>query len=292
MKNLLISFSGGETSAFMSQWLVRHAHEFGYENLVFVFANTGFENEETLDFVEECDEAFGLNVYWIEAVVHHGQRKSSTHRLTSFENASRDAQPFEEVIKKYGIPNVAFPHCTRELKERPIISFASQYFDGEPYHTAIGIRADEVDRVNENRIQKGFIYPLISKQMIPATKRHINFFWSNQPFRLRLKGYQGNCITCWKKHQNKLYQIARENPVAFEFMDRMEKKYGRVGAEFLQDPKANDRVFFRGQRSAQQILSEADGWQGKVIDDSVDTSFQLSLLESESCEVFSECHSS
>jgi 3'-phosphoadenosine 5'-phosphosulfate sulfotransferase (PAPS reductase)/FAD synthetase len=45
MKNLLVSFSGGETSAFMAQWLNNHYEGLGYENIVFVFANTGLENE-------------------------------------------------------------------------------------------------------------------------------------------------------------------------------------------------------------------------------------------------------
>ena len=52
MENLLVSFSGGETSAFMAQWLNNHYEEYGYKNIVFVFANTGLENEQTLEFVE------------------------------------------------------------------------------------------------------------------------------------------------------------------------------------------------------------------------------------------------
>lgn len=62
--------------------------------------------------------------------------------------------------------------------------------------------------------------------MIPTNKPMINFYWKNMPFRLELKGYQGNCKTCWKKSDKKLYQIAKENPNAFDFMKRMEDKYG------------------------------------------------------------------
>jgi hypothetical protein len=75
-----------------------------------------------------------------------------------------------EMIKKYGIPNQAFPHCTRETKQVPINKFAKDYFNGEPYWTAQ-----------------------------PITKQKINFWWKQQDFRLELKGYQGNCVTCWKK---------------------------------------------------------------------------------------------
>lgn len=231
-KNLLVSFSGGETSAFMAQWLNNHYDELGYENIVFVFANTGLENEQTLEFVERCDKHFKLNVQWVEADVQQGARKGTGYYMTDFDNASRKGEPFEAMIKKYGIPNQAFPHCTRELKQAPIKAFGKVWFNGEKYHTAIGIRQDEADRMNAKAKEMGFIYPLISSKMIPATKPMINFYWRSMPFRLELKGYQGNCVTCWKKADKKLYQIAQENPKAFEFMADMERKYPRVGFEF------------------------------------------------------------
>jgi hypothetical protein len=231
-KNLLVSFSGGETSAFMAQWLNNHYEEYGYENIVFVFANTGLENEQTLEFVERCDKHFKLNVQWVEADVQQGIRKGTGFYRTDFDNASRKGEPFEAIIKKYGIPNQAFPHCTRELKQAPIKAFGKDWFNGEKYHTAIGIRQDEADRMNAKAKEMGFIYPLISSKMIPATKPMINFYWRSMPFRLELKGYQGNCATCWKKADKKLYQIAQENPKAFEFMAEMERKYPRVGNEF------------------------------------------------------------
>jgi hypothetical protein len=231
-KNLLVSFSGGETSAFMAQWLNNHYEEYGYENIVFVFANTGLENEQTLEFVERCDKHFKLNVQWVEADVQQGLRKGTGFYRTDFDNASRRGEPFEAIIKKYGIPNQAFPHCTRELKQAPIKVFGKDWFNGEKYHTAIGIRQDEADRMNAKAKEMGFIYPLISSKMIPATKPMINFFWKQMHFRLELKGYQGNCATCWKKADKKLYQIAQENPKAFEFMAEMERKYPRVGNEF------------------------------------------------------------
>lgn len=231
-KNLLVSFSGGETSAFMAQWLNNHYEEHGYENIVFVFANTGLENEQTLEFVERCDKHFGLKVQWVEADVQQGIRKGTGYYRTDIDNASRKGEPFEAMIKKYGIPNQAFPHCTRELKQAPIKAFAKDWFNGEKYHTAIGIRQDEADRINAKAREMGFIYPLISSKMIPATKPMINFYWRSMPFRLELKGYQGNCATCWKKADKKLYQIAQENPKAFDFMMQMERKYPRVGFEF------------------------------------------------------------
>lgn len=268
----------------MAQWLNNHYEQLGYENIVFVFANTGLENEQTLEFVDRCDKYFGLNVQWVEADVQHGERKGTLHRMTDFKNASRNGEPFEEVIKKYGIPNQAFPHCTRELKQAPIHSFSKKWFKGEKYHTAIGIRKDEIDRMNAKAKEMGFIYPLISSKMIPANKAMINFYWRSMPFRLELKGYQGNCATCWKKADKKLYQISKENPRAFDFMARME-------AEYPFDKNGNKVTFFRNHRSVQDILREAKQWNGKIRNDADFYSYQLDLLGGESCEVFSECGS-
>lgn len=286
-KNLLVSFSGGETSAFMAQWLLKHKQdEF---NMVFVFANTGEENEETLEFVEKCDKHFGLNVYWVEAVVHHGKRKGTTHKVVDYKTASRNGEPFENIISKYGIPNQAFPHCTRETKLNPITSFTKEYFGSKDYYTAIGIRSDEADRMNAKYKENKLIYPLISKDFIPMTKPKINFYWKQQPFRLNLKGYQGNCKTCWKKSDKKLYVIAQENPEYFDFMNRMEEKYPRVGSEFKKDDSCNDRVFFRKNRTAKDILKESKDFAGTVKDDAQIYDVELDLFESESCEVWSNC---
>jgi hypothetical protein len=335
MKNLLVSFSGGETSGFMAQWIKKHLED-SYDRVVYVFANTGLENEQTLEFVEQCDNYWKLNVQWVEASVNFGERKGTGYWLTDFDNAKRKGEPFEAIIQKYGIPNQAFPHCTRELKQAPIKAFAKDWFDGEKYDTAIGIRIDEADRMNAKAKEMRFIYPLINREMIPATKPMINFFWKQMHFRLELKGYQGNCLTCWKKADKKLFQIYKENPKAFDFMDRMERKYPRVGFEFEKEYPdyylinetieknepmeigkpiyiyegeeeeeligyvekcerrkriAKDRTFFRGNRSATDIMCQAENWKGIIKNDADEYSYQIDLLGGDSCEVFSECGS-
>ena len=278
MKNLLVSFSGGETSAFMAQWIKNHLHDL-YDEIVFVFANTGLENEQTLEFVQKCDEHFNLKVQWVESRVYHNERKGTGYNKVDFETASRKGEPFEEIIKKYGIPNQAFPHCTRELKLSAINKFAKDFFNGEKYDTAIGIRIDEIDRMNDNYKKNRLVYPLIHKEMMPASKQMINFYWKKMPFKLDLKGYQGNCLTCWKKSDKKLYQIAKETPKAFDFMHNMEVKYGS-------NDKIKNNTFFRKNRSTIDIMDEAKKWNGSVKDDSVNG---WSLFDNESCEVFSSC---
>lgn len=290
-ENLLVSFSGVETSAFMAQWIQNHLEDKVYKNVVYCFANTGLENEQTLEFVKKCDDHFNFKTKWIQARTRIG-RKSTSYWHIDFETAARKGEPFEELIQKYGIPNQAMPHCTRELKQNPIKAFARDYFNGEKYDTAIGIRSDEADRMNAKAKENGFIYPLINRQMIPTTKPMVNFFWKQMPFRLELKGYQGNCLTCWKKSDKKLFQIANENPKAFEFMDRMEETYPWIGAEFKKEYEGKrQRTFFRGNRSAKDIIEQSKSFDGIVKDDAQEYNYQIDLIGGESCEVFSECGS-
>lgn len=195
-KPLLISFSGGTTSAFMAKYL---QERYPQREKVFVFANTGMEREETLEFIDECDRHWKLGVFWVQAVIKMDDLNDTI--IVDFNTADRTGFTFSQMIKKYGLPNKSFPHCTRELKERPIKRFAIKALGWADYETAIGIRYDERHRISAKRRQAGFIYPLTDELKI--SKVIINEWWEKQPFRLQLKDYEGNCDFCWKKSRRK-----------------------------------------------------------------------------------------
>ncbi|SRR3972149_628960 len=281
-KKLLVSFSGGETSGFMAQWLWKNKQD--EYDMIFVFANTGEENEQTLDFVQKCSDHFGFPVVWIEADVVSEKGKGTKSKIVTFETASRKGEPFEEVIKKYTIPSIKFPHCTRELKQVPIKHYARSIgWKKRDYETAIGIRVDEIDRVNEKFAEEKLFYPLVS--IMPMTKQKINFFWNQMPFRLELKGYQGNCKWCWKKSLRKHLTIAVENPEYFDFPKRMEEKYGNTEKKLR---------FFRKNMMAQEIIDLSKEPFEKAMDDATKyeqfdingNDLDISNGCSESCEVF------
>ncbi|MEE6130240.1 phosphoadenosine phosphosulfate reductase family protein [Chryseobacterium arthrosphaerae] len=218
MRNILISFSGGRTSAFMAKFCKEYYRN---DNLLFVFANTGKEREETLDFVDKCDKEFKLNVVWLEADVQAEKGLGTRYKIVNYSTASREGEPFEEVIKKYGLPSKLYRHCTRELKEVPIHKFAKEYFKGEKYYTALGIRSDEPKRLNYNDPLK--IYPLAE---INVTEEFIRDWWSKFYFDLMLKDYEGNCDDCFLKSLRKKMTIATECPPRPIWWIRMEKAYG------------------------------------------------------------------
>ena len=356
-ENLVVTCSGGETSMVVTLYCLKYLKD--KYNILIVYANTGVESNKTLDFLKRCQDELNVPIKWIEAKVYHGKRKSCGYTEVTYESATRntdwkhrDDTPFEEIIKKYGLPNHSRLHCTRELKMNPIKSFAKDYFTKlnfeqwlltqsygkecldtfksndwkgwdkssiynyyknnykeyggvKPivkYTLALGIRVDEIDRINPKRKELGIIYPLAQTEYKPMTKKQVNFFWEMQPFRLELKGYEGNCITCYKKSNNKLYQIAQENPEAFGFFALMEDKYGntngKVPQKIWEEVLSNDgslkevsrlevlpkedykNTIFRNFKTARDIINEAKNFDKKIIDDHIET---------ESCEIFSNC---
>ena len=262
----------------MANW-IKHNLESQYDQVVYVFANTGQERKQTLDFVNACDLFFNLNLVWVEALVHHGIRKGTTHSVVTYATADKDGRVFEDHIKKYGIPNKAFPHCTRELKLRPIASYArSLGWKPGSYDTAVGIRADEIDRMSEGAKEKRLIYPLVQLGM---TKQSIIQWWKAMPFDLDLKEHQGNCAWCWKKSNRKLLTLIHESPEIFDFPRQMEARYGT-----MRGPRIN---FFRSNNSVEDLFKLAAEPFDPCVEGAVQSATQAELDTSngcsESCEV-------
>lgn len=244
-KNLFVSFSGGETSAYMTQLLLREWRE-RYDKILVGFANTGQEAEQTLEFVDRCEKHFAFECAWIEAKINpdKGPGKGTRHKVTSFADAAREGEPFEAFIAKYGIPGPSHPQCSKELKVRPLASWLLREHGWKQgtYDEAIGIRADEAHRQRAVKGRK-LVYPLAEGEFA-CTKEDINRFWAAQPFRLELRGYQGNCKWCWKKTLRKHLTIIEENPEWFDFPEAMERKYGTGD---------NPRRFFRQHRTVSDL---------------------------------------
>lgn len=268
-----ISFSGGKTSAYMTKLLIDNFSN-DYDFIV-TFANTGLEHEKTLEFVNNCDKHFGFNTVWLEAVVDPRKMKGTTHKIVDFETACRDGSIFESMISKYGIPNKAYPHCTRELKLQVMESYLrSLGINPKEIKTAIGIRTDEKRRVSKTHEIKNITYPLISD--FPSDKEDVNIFWDNQKFTLNIDEYQGNCKMCFKKSFKKLFRQLDDDIDSLKFHKEMEMKYPQTNNK----DGHGDRVFFRQNTSAIQLF---EMWQSN------NDSTPLHHLDggcSESCEVY------
>ena len=268
-----ISFSGGRTSAYMTKLLLDNWSD-RYDFIV-TFANTGLEHPKTLEFVHNCDKHFGFNTVWLEAVVNIG-RVSSSHKIVNYETASRSGEPFEKVITKYGIPNVAFPYCTRELKVNPMQSYLrSLGIDHRTIPTAIGIREDEKRRVSKSAESQNIHYPLID--VWPTDKGEILDWWAEQSFDLGIDEFEGNCQGCYKKSLKKQFMQIERDPSVFDFHRRMENQFRTHG------PQDGERVFFRNKLDTVALFA--------LYEENKDIPMRQSRSDedggcSESCEVY------
>ncbi|MEN8319323.1 phosphoadenosine phosphosulfate reductase family protein [Acinetobacter junii] len=243
-----ISFSGGRTSAYMTHYLLKnfsHLYDF-----IVTYANTGLEHEKTLEFIRNCDEHFGFKTIWLEPVIHSKKRSGTTHKIVSFETATRNTDLFESMIEKYGIPNIVYKHCTRELKIRPMNSYLrSLGLKPKNIPTAIGIRADESRRCARDAEELNLLYPLVVDH--PVDKQFVLNWWAQQIFDLGLEEHDGNCNMCFEKSFSKLLKQLESNPRALEFHLRMERIHGQTNNK----PGMPARTFFRQKKSALDVLS-------------------------------------
>jgi hypothetical protein len=283
-----ISFSGGLTSAVMSKLCVAQFRE--PHDISITFANTGCEHEATLDFVNKCDKHFNWGVVWIEAVVQPQKGKGIRHKVVDYETAARYGEPFEEYIKKYGLPDRNHPSCTSRLKEDAMYAYRRDElgWDKNTYYTAVGIRADELDRISTKRKKKRLIYPLADAGW---TKQDVIREVSTWPFQLELPGeHYGNCVACWKKSFRKLMTLARDDESLFDFPVRMEREHARTN-----NTDGHERVMFRTRKSALDIIEMArtmdfepyqDGVTGPgVIGGKYDLFLDTGSSCGESCEI-------
>ena len=200
---ILISFSGGRSSGMMGR-LLKFNERYKDKKIVSIVANTGKEREETLEFVRDCDEIFGWDTVWVEAVITQKRGVGPKFKVVNFETATRMHQhgPFDDFIQKMDIPNLCKPGgCTRDLKIVPMTKYMRSIgYTPKDYVSAIGIRGNEPQRLTFD-VDK--IYPLADFNINELATRQ---FWKQQAFDLQLQDYQGNCTICYQKDYRKNMQ--------------------------------------------------------------------------------------
>jgi len=251
---LSVSFSGGSTSGYMA-YLLKRDWEAGelteYDSIEFVFANTGAEHPKTYEFVERCNQEWGLDLVYLEAVIDPRPRKGTTYKVVTHDTLCRDGRLFYEMAAKYGVPNNTFGPCTRELKTVPMDKYR-----GKDAMTAIGIRCDELDRISSRYRENNWTYPLIFKYGV--RKVDVYAWWDKQPFNLGINQLLGNCTFCFHKSFHKLGDVYKENPANFDIALNLDKHYSLAGARKL-GQENTPRQMYRGYRTTQDVIDMVTG---------------------------------
>lgn len=256
--SIQIAFSGGRTSAFMLHQILEANGDLP-ERCVVSFQNTGREMPQTLDFVQECGERWGVSIVWLE----YRPTKPWFERV-NHNSASRNGEPFDAlIVKKKMLPNTAMRFCTVEMK----IKTARRYCRGigwDKWTTARGIRADEKRRAKESpdKIITNW-HPLVDAGV---TKETIADFWESQPFGLRLPFINdgnpfGNCDMCFLKSEAAKASLIRNTDRAQWWIDH-EIKIGATWRDKMPLDKLRDFVERQGDwifDAENDALCQADG---------------------------------
>ena len=205
----LISFSGGRTSGYMLYHVIQAHGGTLPDNVHVVFANTGRERPETLDFVAEVARRWSVRITWLE-----WRDDGAGFEVVNHNSASRSGEPFAGLIaKRCMLPNPVSRFCTQELKVRPMKKFMLS-LGYERWANVVGIRADEPRRVSrlresDERQRWDNCLPLASAKV---TERTVLEFWRQQQFDLGISSAEGNCDLCFLKALPTLVAILRDRP--------------------------------------------------------------------------------
>lgn len=212
-----ISFSGGRTSAYML-WKVLQSNNGLPDEAIVCFANTGKEEEATLQFVRDCEVNWNVKIHWVEY-----RNNEQGFEEVSFDTASRNGEPFEQLIlKKKYLPNPVTRFCTVEMKIRAIHKFLkNKGWKHNENMDWVGIRADEPRRAAKIARERT---PLVTAGI---TAKDVGKFWSEQSFDLGLlnvngKTLHGNCDLCFLKGAGQTLSLIAEKPDRAIWWARME----------------------------------------------------------------------
>lgn len=263
-KNIFCSVSAGYSSVLMAlkikEWYPNH-------NIIFAMANTSKEREESLDFMDKCDIYYNLNLKWIEAQFHK-KGKGVSYNVVNYNDLKRNGEIFEQGIKKFGIPCKINKWCNRDLKIVPLKKFADSVFGLNNYSIAVGLRADEMDRILNNYKTNNVFYPLLDKGITTSDR---NKFWKNQPIKIKIPAFKGNCSMCFEKSNRKLITSIIEEPNIIDWWAEMIKKYSQIS--IIGKPAYNTYVengginFYRQNQSIEDLVKLSKQPFSKATDD-------------------------
>ena len=283
--NIVCTVSAGYSSMMMA---IKMKDWYPEDNIIYVFANTEMEDQRSLDFLKECSDYYGLDIVYLVANINK-KGKGATYRVVQWQDLKTEGVLFEQGIKKYGIPSVINKWCNRDMKTVPMTKYSDDIFGKKNWCVSLGIRIDEIDRVSDSYKDNNIFYPLIDNKI---DSRARNKFWSEQPIKLKLKAYEGNCTLCFEKSNRKKMTIISEYPEKAIWWDEMEKKYSTIpidGKDVYNSFAENGGAFFgRKNTSIQELVKLMDKPFSKATDEYL---YENDLFDQEgdcgvSCKIF------
>jgi 3'-phosphoadenosine 5'-phosphosulfate sulfotransferase (PAPS reductase)/FAD synthetase len=267
-EKLVVAFSGGRTSGMMLRYILDTEEQ---QPLV-LFANTGRERDETLDFVHNVEKQWDCPVVWLQLtlappdisfikcipsertrVSYAKSKLVFWYEQVDYTSACRHKDsdsPFDKVIANRAIlPNAVSRYCSSEMKVRTMQRYL--WHNGiYRFRNAIGFRSDEPDRAydliysSDRNKDCHLEFPLMRMGM---TKEDVDLFWKQQNFDLGIQSYEGNCHLCFLKKRRSLLRLIHEKPELAEWWRQIEEQKGKTtktpqGGQFNRNFSIQDLV--------------------------------------------------
>lgn len=273
MKQIVVSFSGGRTSAYLCS-LIKQLHH----NAVFVFMDTGAEHPQTYEFIKQCNDYFGLNLVCLRPVVNAVQGVGVSYRVVGINKIGDDLQPWRDMSLKYGLPYHGGAFCTDRMKTTPCKKYLDDTYGVGNYHIWLGMRIDEPRRTKP---REGFSY---LAEISDFEKQDILDWWAKMPFDLKIKEHLGNCVFCIKKSINKVALAAKDEPnLARKFIKMINMDDVRI----VESRTTPSDAMYRQNMSLEGIIDIYAEMPRDKLAKTVRSTFETGSC-SESCEAFAE----
>jgi hypothetical protein len=256
----IVGMSGGRSSLH----LARKLQLMGY-NPVCLFADTGFEHDETYSFIKRCVSEFNLNAHFIRAEVN-GEGVGNTPIELSIDDIGYRPETFAAHFAKYGTPTFHAKNCTDRLKGIVMDKWKDENFGRKNYVTWTGFRADETRRIKDREQQLELVGFEADKKKVKVntnqryladiseeSKSDIIKMWKDSDFDLGIGEHNGNCLFCIHKSCEKLALSARENQEkASDWIELVNDSNVRTMPRNKQLPPD---IMYRGYHSLNSIIN-------------------------------------
>lgn len=273
MKQIVVSFSGGRTSAYLCS-LIKKLHP----DAVFVFMDTGAEHEATYDFIKQVNNYFNLNLVCMRVVINPILGEGNSYQIISIDEIGHDLQPWRDMSLKYGLPYKGGEFCTDRMKTTPCKKYLDDAYGMGNYHIWLGMRIDEPRRTKP---REGFSY---LADISDFEKQDILDWWAKMPFDLQIKEHLGNCVFCIKKGINKVALAAKDEP---ELASKFIKMINMDDVRIVESRTTPSNAMYRQNMSLESIIDLYAEMPRDKLAKTVRSTFETGSC-SESCELLVE----
>lgn len=272
MKQPVVSFSGGRTSAYLCS-LIKQLHP----DAVFVFMDTGAEHEATYEFIRQCNDLFCLNLVCLRTKVNMEHGVGVGYSVIDIDEIGHDLKPWRDMSLKYGLPYKGGEFCTDRMKTTPCKKYLDDAYGMGNYHIWLGMRIDEPRRTKP---RDGFSY---LADISDFEKQDVLDWWAKMPFDLQIKEHLGNCVFCIKKGINKVALAAKDEP---KLADKFIKMINMDDVRIVPSRSTSNDAMYRQSMSLESIIDLYAEMPRDKLAKTVRSTFETGSC-SESCEAFS-----